>query len=192
MRSRHVLTAVGEMEFLRPCICVRNVITDSRLSMPLWTLRRRTCRPACAACWRWLVRGPLHHGRQQMQALAGFAVTTKAVERTAEAIGGHIAQGEHREIQRALQLDLPVVIGKPIPILYVQMDMMPVPVVKKETAGRQGKTQRSTSPHPESQVRMCLHPDYVGPRRLPHLRSRFHHLYRRHQNAENFGKPIYP
>jgi hypothetical protein len=83
---------------------------------------------------------PFDHGRQQMEVLAGLEVTTKAVERTAEAIGGNIAQGEQREIQRAMQLDLPVVVGKPVPILYVQMDGTGVPVVKKETVGRPGKT----------------------------------------------------
>jgi hypothetical protein len=30
-----------------------------------------------------------------------------------------------------MQLDLPVVVGKPVPILYVQMDGTGVPVVKK-------------------------------------------------------------
>ena len=43
-------------------------------------------------------------------------------------------------MQKALQLDLPVVAGAPLPILYVQMDGTGVPVVKKETVGRQGKT----------------------------------------------------
>ncbi len=43
-------------------------------------------------------------------------------------------------MQRAMQLDLPVVVGEPVPILYVQMDGTGVPVVKKETVGRQGKT----------------------------------------------------
>ena len=36
-------------------------------------------------------------------------------------------------------MDLPIVVGEPIPILYVQMDGTGVPVVKKETVGRQGK-----------------------------------------------------
>ena len=40
-----------------------------------------------------------------------------------------------------MQLDLPIVVGEPIPILYVQMDGTGVPVVKKETVGRQGKTE---------------------------------------------------
>src|SRR5205823_14769662 len=75
-----------------------------------------------------------------MKLLANLEVTTKAVERTAEAIGEDIAAREQREIQRGVQLDLPVVMGEPIPILYIQMDGTGVPVVKKETAGRQGKT----------------------------------------------------
>jgi hypothetical protein len=54
----------------------------------------------------------------------------------AESTGTATRRCERYEIDRALQLDLPVVLGGPIPILYVQMD---VPVVKKETAGRKGK-----------------------------------------------------
>ena len=49
-------------------------------------------------------------------------MTAKSVERTAEAIGSDIAQREQEEIQRAVQLDLPIVVSEPIPILYVQMD----------------------------------------------------------------------
>jgi hypothetical protein len=82
---------------------------------------------------------PFDHGREQMQLLAGLEVTTKSVERTAEAIGADIARREQGETQKALQLDLPVIAGQPIPILYVQMDGTGVPVVKKETVGRQGK-----------------------------------------------------
>jgi hypothetical protein len=74
-----------------------------------------------------------------MEALADLEVTTKAVERTAEAIGSDIARREQEEIQRAMQLDLPMALGEPIPILYVQMDATGVPVVKAETEGRQGK-----------------------------------------------------
>jgi hypothetical protein len=83
---------------------------------------------------------PFDHGREQMQLLAGLEVTTKSVERTAEAIGEDIVRREHAEIQKALQLDLPVIVGEPISVLYVQMDGTGVPVVKKETVGRKGKT----------------------------------------------------
>ena len=83
---------------------------------------------------------PFDQGREQMKVLAGLEVTTKSVERTAEAIGEDIARREREQIEKAIQLDLPVVLGKPIPVLYVEMDGTGVPVVKKETVGRQGKT----------------------------------------------------
>ena len=35
-------------------------------------------------------------------------------------------------------MDLPVIVGEPIAVLYVKMDGAGVPVVKKETAGREG------------------------------------------------------
>jgi hypothetical protein len=82
---------------------------------------------------------PFDRGREQMRTLAGLEVTAKSVERTAEAIGADIATAEQCEIHRAVQLDLPVIVGQPIPILYVQMDGTGVPVVKKETEGRKGK-----------------------------------------------------
>ena len=57
------------------------------------------------------------------------------MERTAEDIGATVAQVEQKEIQKALQLDLPVIAGDPIPILYVQVDGTGVPVVRKRDAG---------------------------------------------------------
>ena len=141
LRSKPVLTVVGPAQVSRPYfLCsechqgqfpadVELDIVDTEVSPGV---RRMLALVGSAA--------PFDHGRQQMQALAGLEVTTKAVERTAEAIGGDIAQGEHREVHRAVQLDLPLVIGKPVRTLYVQMDGTGVPVVKKETVGRQGKT----------------------------------------------------
>ena len=63
------------------------------------------------------------------------------MERTAESIGADIARREEKEIQRAVQLDLPIIVGEPIPILYVEMDATGIPVVKKETVDRPGKTE---------------------------------------------------
>ncbi len=82
---------------------------------------------------------PFDHGREQMQVLAGLEVTAKSVERTAEALGADIAQREQGEIPNALPSPLPVLAAESLPILYVQMDGTGVPVVKKETLGRQGK-----------------------------------------------------
>lgn len=84
---------------------------------------------------------PFDQGRRQIALLAGLEVTSKAVERTAETIGEDIARREQKEVDRAIQLPLPVVVGQPIPFLYIEMDGTGVPVVKAETEGRAGKVE---------------------------------------------------
>lgn len=78
-------------------------------------------------------------GREQLELLAGLEVTTKSIERQAEAIGAGIEEGERKEIQRAKQLDLPEVCAPAVPVLYIEMDGTGVPVTKKEREGRAGK-----------------------------------------------------
>ncbi len=78
-------------------------------------------------------------GREQLELLAGLEVTTKAVERQAEALGGEIASQEQAAIQQGVQLELPEVGGPGIPALYVEMDGTGVPVVSSETEARAGK-----------------------------------------------------
>lgn len=141
LRSRRLLTALGEVELSRPYyLCphchqgqfpadVELDIENMKFSPGVRRMHALVGQDA-----------PFDHGREQMKVLAGLEVTTKSVERTAEAIGEDIAQREREEIEKAIQLDLSVVLGKPIPVLYVEMDGTGVPVVKKETVGRQGKT----------------------------------------------------
>jgi hypothetical protein len=140
LRSKPVLTAVGKAEVSRPyylCPECHNGQFPADVELDIENtefspgVRRMLALVGQEA--------PFDHGRQQIQLLADLEVTTKIVERTAEALGEDIAAGEQEEIQRAKQLDLPVVVGKPMPILYVQMDATGIPVVKKETVGRQGK-----------------------------------------------------
>lgn len=78
-------------------------------------------------------------GREQLALLAGLEVTTKAVERQAEALGAEIAAQEQAEIQQSLPLPLPPAGGPEIPVLYVEMDGTGVPMVSAETEGRPGK-----------------------------------------------------
>ena len=141
-RSKPVLTAVGSVEILRPYyLCVHcgvgQIPADVELDIENTEFSPGVRRMQAVVGQE----APFDHGREQMKVLAGLEVTTKSVERTAEAIGADIAQREQAEIQKALQLELPVVAGEPIPFLYVQMDGTGVPVVKKETVGRQGKTE---------------------------------------------------
>jgi hypothetical protein len=141
LRSKTILTAVGQVQVSRPyylCpLCHKgqfpaDVELDIQNTVFSPGVRRMQVFEG--------QEEPFKHGRQQMKELAGLDVTTKSVERTAEAIGADIAASQQRRIDRAIQLDLPVVIGNPVPILYVEMDGTGIPVVKKETLGRKGKT----------------------------------------------------
>jgi len=146
LRSKPVLTAVGRVEVSRPYyLCphchdgqfpadVELDIENTEFSPGVRRMQAVVGQEA-----------PFDHGRQQMKLLANVEVTTKAVERTAEAMGEDIAARNQAEIQRAMQLDLPIIVGEPISVLYVQVDGTGVPVVKKETVGRQGKTEGQPS-----------------------------------------------
>jgi hypothetical protein len=140
LRSRSILTALGEVELTRPWyLCPRCHNGQFPIDREL-DVANRDCSPGVRRMQALVgQQAPFDHGRQQMKLLAGLEVTAKSVERTAEDIGADIAAHHQRAIGRAVQLDLPVVIGEPVPILYVQMDGTGVPVVKKETVGRKGK-----------------------------------------------------
>ena len=142
LRSKPVLTAVGEVTISRPYyLCAHchhgQFPADVELDIENTEFSPGVRRMQAVVGQE----APFDQGRQQMKLLADLEVTTKAVERTAEAIGADIAAREQGEIQRAMQLDLPLVVGASIPVLYIQVDGTGVPVVKKETVGRQGKTE---------------------------------------------------
>ena len=71
----------------------------------------------------------------------GVEVTTKAVERHAEAIGADVAQKEQVRMQRAVQLELPAVWGSQVPVLYIEMDGTQAPLVRSELEGRAGRVE---------------------------------------------------
>jgi hypothetical protein len=141
LRSKPILTAVGQVEVSRPYYLCPHCHTGQCPADVELDIERRDVSPGVRRMQATVGQdAPFDHGRQQMKILADLEVTTKAVERAAEEIGEDIAAREQQEIQRAVQLDLPMIVGEAVPILYVQMDGTGVPVVKKETVGRQGKT----------------------------------------------------
>jgi len=140
LRSKSVLTAVGTAECVRPYYlcehCHRGQFPlDLELDIENTELSPGVRRMLAAVGQE----GPFEQGRKQMELLAGLSVTTKAVERTAEAIGEDIEARQQRELKQAMQLELPIPMGARIPILYVEMDGSGVPVVRKESEGRIGK-----------------------------------------------------
>ena len=141
LRSKPLLTAVGPVKVSRPYyLCphchngqfpadVELDIKGAELSPGVRRMEANVGQ-----------QDPFGQGRRQLKLLANLEVTTKSVERTAEAIGADIAARQLKEIGKAMQLDLPIAIGEPVPILYVEMDGTGVPVRQEETVGRQGKT----------------------------------------------------
>jgi hypothetical protein len=139
-RSRHILTALGSVQLSRPYyLCDHchhgQFPADIELDVAHTDLSPAVRRMLALVGQQ----APFDDGRQQMHLLAGLDLTTKSVERTAEDIGADIAREEQRQVNAALQLDLPIVGGEPIPVLYIEMDGTGVPVVKAETEGRPGK-----------------------------------------------------
>ena len=140
LRSKPLLTVVGRVQISRPYYLCPHCHSGQFPADVELDVAKTEFSPGVRRMQALVGQeAPFDHGREQMNVLAGLQVTTKSVERTAEAIGEDIAQREQQQIQRAVQLDLPIEIGEPIPILYVQMDGTGVPVVKKETQGRLGK-----------------------------------------------------
>jgi len=140
LRSKSILSALGEVTVSRPYYRCPHCHQGQSPADAELDIENTESSPGVRRMQALVGhQAPFDHGRAQMKLLAGLEVTTKAVERNAEAIGEDIARSEQQEIRKAVQLDLPVIVGEPIPILYAQMDGTGVPVVKKETQDRRGK-----------------------------------------------------
>ncbi len=147
LRSKALLTAVGKVKVSRPYyLCPHCHSGPSPVDVEL-DVENVEMSPGVRRMLAAVGQdGPFDQGRRQMELLADLTVTAKAVERTAEVIGVDIAAREREEIQRTIRGEFPMVpSGPPITILYVQMDGTGVPVVKKETVGRKGKTEGQPS-----------------------------------------------
>jgi len=120
LRSKPVLTAVGPVRVSRPYYLCPQCHTGQFPADVQLDIEHTEFSPGVRRMQAVVGQeAPFDHGRQQLKLLADLEITTKAVERTAEAIGGSIAAHEQVEIQRAVQLDLPIVMGEPIPMLFV-------------------------------------------------------------------------
>jgi hypothetical protein len=192
LRSKPVLTAVGQVEVSRPyylCSHCHNGQFPADIELDVENtefspgVRRMQAIVGQDA--------PFDRGRQQMELLAGLEVTTKAVERNAEAIGADIAGRQQQEIDRAIQLDLPLVVGESVPVLYVEIDGTGVPVVKAETEGRKGKVDGQPAHTREAKLGCVFTQTRCDPEGYP-LRDPDSTTYAGAiETAEQFGKRIY-
>lgn len=84
--------------------------------------------------------GPFAQGRRDLAELAGLELTTKRVERSAEADGALAAAAIEAEAEAVLTGDLvPLGPADPVDTLYVALDGTGVPTVPADTEGRRGR-----------------------------------------------------
>lgn len=140
LRSKSFLSVLGETEVSRPYyLCKHCGKGQSPVDRDL-DIEKKEHSPALRRMAAFVGQAaPFKNGSEQLKVLAGIEVTAKSVERTAEDIGADIAARQQQEIARAVQLKLPVVLSKKVPVMYIEMDGTGINVVKKETVGRQGK-----------------------------------------------------
>jgi hypothetical protein len=130
-------------------------------------------------------------GRQQLELLAGIDVTTKAVERQAEAIGDHIAHTGKSRAARALQLELPAVLGPAVPVLYIEMDGKQIPMVRPELEGRAGRIERQSARTREVKLG-CVFTQTTTDKQNRPVRDEASTTYTAAiENADEFGRRIY-
>jgi len=80
---------------------------------------------------------PFGLGHEDLEELAGIRVSAKEIERMSQLVGGQVEAFHAAQAEAALSDK--VVPIKQVPRIYVCMDGTGVPMVKKETIGRQGK-----------------------------------------------------
>ncbi len=192
LRSKPVLTAVGPVEISRPYYLCPHCHTGQFPADIELDIEETEFSPGVRRMQAVVGQdAPFDHGRQQMKLLAGLEVTTKSVERTAETIGDNIAARQQQEMQRAVQLDLPIVLAPTVPVLYVQMDGTGIPVVPKETVGRQGKIEGQPS-HTREVKLGCVFTQTTCDEEGSPIRDPDSTTYTGAiETAEEFGKRIY-
>jgi hypothetical protein len=139
-RSKEITTVVGAVEFRRAYYyceqCGEGILPqDAALDLAHTSFSPGVRR----LMGRVGGKESFNEGRKDLEELAGIKVQTKAVERVAEGIGAELEVLGRKERQRAIAVQK-VVPLKSIAKLYVSFDGTGVPVIKRETAGRRGKS----------------------------------------------------
>jgi len=192
LRTKQILTVVGPVEVERPYYrCPHCRVSQSPQDAEL-DVQGTACSPGVRRMMALVgSQSSFESGRQQLELLAGLTVTTKAVERQAEAIGADIATREETEIHRAQPLDWPERSGPEIPVLYVQMDGTGVPVVPAEVQGRAGKVDGEPAHTREAKLGCVFTQTTLNPQGRP-LRDEASTTYTgAMETAEEFGPRLY-
>jgi hypothetical protein len=131
--------------------------------------------------------------RQEMEALAGLAVTAKAVERVAEAIGTDIARRQENQMREIMEAKSGVQTedGEKIPIMYIEIDATGIPIVTWELDQSKPGKQADKPRTREAKLGCVFTQTDVDPEGRP-IRDPFSTTYvGAIETAEEFGLRIY-
>jgi hypothetical protein len=139
-RSKEIITVVGAVEFRRAYYhceqCGEGILPqDAALDLASTSFSPGVRR----LMGRVGGKESFNEGRRDLEELAGIKVQTKAVERVAEGIGAELEVLGRRERQQAIAAQN-VISLKSSTKLYLSFDGTGVPVIKRETKGRRGKS----------------------------------------------------
>jgi len=129
-------------------------------------------------------------GRELIKDLAGIELTSKDVERVAEAIGAQVASSEDRQI-------LAVMEGQDLSseenpsMLYIAIDGTGVPVLRKETQGRKGKAEDGVARTREAKLAAVFTQTALDQEGNPVRDSGSTSYVGRIETAESFGPRVY-
>jgi hypothetical protein len=191
-RSKPMVTVVGRVEYERPYYVCAHCHRAPNPTDAALGVEREEFSPGVRRMMAVVgSEAAFDAGREQLELLAGLRVSTSSVKRQAEAIGAELVRLEQAEIQRSVQLQLPIPLGPPIPVLYVEIDGTGVPVVKKETAQRKGK-QPGQPPHTREVKLGCVFTSAGVDRENRPIRDAGSTTYTGAiENAEEFARRIY-
>ena len=192
LRTKPILTAVGWTEVTRPYYLCPHCHSGQFPADTKLDIEHTEFSPGVRRMQALVGQdASFDRGREQLRCLAGLELTAKSVERVAEAIGSDIARHEQQEIQRAVQLELPIIFGESAPVLYIEMDGTGVPVVKKETVGRKSKLEGLPARTREVKLGCVFTQTKSDPKGFP-IRDHGSTTYvGAIETAEQFGKRIY-
>jgi len=140
MRPKHLITAVGPLTIQRPYYLCPHCHQGQAPRDAELDVVGTECSPGVRRMMAVVGSdSSFDRGREQLELLAGLEVTTKAVERHTEAIGADVARREQDKVNRTVQLELPEILGPPVPVLYIEMDGTQVPMVRSELEGHAGR-----------------------------------------------------
>jgi hypothetical protein len=132
---------------------------------------------------------PFGLGHEDLYELAAIRVSAKEVERISQMVGGQAQAFHTAEAEASLSAN--VIPIKPVPKMYVCMDGTGVPVVKKETAGRKGKSEDGQAKTREVKLGCVFTQTYVNQEGRPVRDEESTSYTGAIETAEVFGRRIY-